>query len=94
MNPEGKAVTFGAVRTNGACRISRQGRALIVTPLPASDVFTVHLRTHELPWKIPEPKFVEAVGKDGNALWRKPLRQAHGTVSLTCDPEVFAYRLR
>jgi hypothetical protein len=44
MNPSGRVLTFGAVSTNGAFRLSRAGDTLELTPLPNSPSFTVTIR--------------------------------------------------
>ncbi len=94
MNPDNKVVAFGAVFTNGAVRLTRAGDALVLTPLPNSPAFTLRLRWAQLPWKLAEPKDAEALDQEGRVLRRVPLESRAGEIQLTCEPDVFAYRLR
>ena len=94
MNPESKAVTFGAVSTNGALRIVRAGETIELTALPFSPAFAVRLRWQDLPWKLNQPKEAEALDEDGRVLRRTPLEAGGGEIRLTCEPDVFRYRLR
>ena len=94
MNPEGREVTFGAVSTNGAVRITDAGDALEVTPLPFSPAFKVRLRWHDLPWKLNAPKEVEALDETGGVLRRMPVDRNGEEILLTCESDVFSYRLR
>jgi hypothetical protein len=93
MNPVGKIVSFGSVSTNGGLRITRAGEGLELTPLPLSPAFAVRLRWQELPWKLNQPKEAEAVAEDGGVLRRIPLEAGGGEIRLTCEPDVFSYRL-
>lgn len=94
MNPENRMVTFGAVSTNGGFRLARAGQVLELTPLPFSPAFTVRIRWADLPWKLREAKEAEAVGEDGQVLRRVPIRKSGDEVELTCEPDVFQYRLQ
>ena len=101
QNPERKPIDFGPVTTVGACRLTPDGDALVVTPLPGDRVpdFTLQLRWGELPWNLPEPTRVEAVAEDGSVLDRRAVGRAPtegwsgGAVLVQCRPGVFAYRL-
>ena len=94
MNPEGRVVSFGAVSTNGGLRLALAGEVLEVTPLPAGLSFTARIRWSDLPWKLREPKEVEAVDQDGRVVQRQPVSLSGGEVQLTCEPAIFAYRFR
>ena len=94
MNPEGRVVTFEAVSTNGGFRLVHAGETLELTPLPSSPAFTARIRWQKLPWKLKEPEEAEAVDKDGRVLRRVPLKTIKGEIELTCEPNLFAYRLR
>lgn len=93
MNPDNRVVTFGAISTNGGLRLVRAGEALELTPLPAGSAFTARIRWQGLPWKLKEPKEAEAVDQDGRILRRVPLKMSEGEIQLTCQPDVFTYRL-
>lgn len=95
QNPESKPIDFGPVVTAGGCRVTRDGSALLVTPLPDEKVpaFTVRLRWTALPWQLPEPTQVEAVAEDSSVLSRQPVRREGDVVALDCRPGVFCYRL-
>ena len=94
-NPEQKPIDFGAIVTVGACRLTRDGDALVLTPLPGDRVpkFKVQLRWPALPWQVPEPTQVEHLAEDGSVLRRDPVRREGGAVVIECEPGVFAYRL-
>jgi hypothetical protein len=94
MNPENRIVTFGAISTNGGFRLARAGQALELTPLPFSSAFTARLRWADLPWKLAEPKEAEAIAEDGRTLRRVPVRKSGDQIELTCEPDVFQYRLQ
>ncbi|MGQ9633986.1 MAG: hypothetical protein ACUVXB_07030 [Bryobacteraceae bacterium] len=93
MNPEGCVVDFGPVTTNGGLRLLPNGRALELISLPNSPAFQVRLRWRELPWKLAQPKEVEAVDEEKRTLGRMPVQITGGEIQLTCEPNVFAYRL-
>ncbi len=94
QNPGEKPVDFGPVITAGACRIAPSGRQLIVTPLPGGNKpFVVRLRWEKLPWQLPRPRTVVAVALDGAQSQPQPLQLVDGSVTLTCTPNVFCYRL-
>ncbi|MCC6857626.1 MAG: hypothetical protein IT158_03640 [Bryobacterales bacterium] len=89
----GRPISFGALTTAGACRLTREGKTTVLTPLPESGAFEVHIRWSVLPWKGPLPSRIEAVDESGRTIRRVSLATANGEVSLTCEPGVFAYRL-
>ena len=93
LNPAGKPIRFGGVRTAGACRIVRDGRVLSVRPLPDSPEFTVRIDWAKLPWALPAPGSVHAIGFDGKPLYREAVQRDGEVVLLTCAPDVFEYRL-
>jgi hypothetical protein len=92
-NATGKPVDFGAVETDGACRIANDGGALRVTPLPDSRAFTLRIRWSRLPWSLPLPTKVETVDENGAVRATKDLTSTDGTVEIACSPGDFAYRL-
>lgn len=94
MNPEGKPVSFNAVTSNGGFRLAREGDAVTLTPLPASIRFEARLRWKELPWKSAEPIQAEALDENGTVIGKVKLEKSAGELVLTCEPDVFAYRLR
>ena len=96
-NPEGRAVDFGPVVTAAGCRLAPEREALVVTPLPCERrglEFAVRVRWTALPWRLPEPKHVEAVDEEGNVVSREPIRTEDGMVVIDCRPGVFCYRLQ
>lgn len=93
LNPSGKPVDFGAVTTTGACRIARDTTGLTVRPLPDSPEFTVQIDWARLPWALPTPARVQAIGLDGHELDSEAVRMGGGAVVLTCKPDVYEYRL-
>lgn len=105
QNPAGKPIDFGPIVTSGACRLTRQGDAVTLTPLPwpekddrpavserASAGFDVRLRWAALGWSLPEPAFVEALAEDGRVLGREPVRREGDAIVLVCQPGVFCSR--
>ena len=93
MNPDGRVVAFGAVSTNGGVRLTRTGNALELMPLPQSPSFTVRIRWQQLPWRLAQPKELTAVDQEGRVLRRQAIKLTAGEIQLTCEPDVFAYRL-
>jgi hypothetical protein len=99
QNPGGTPIDFGPLTTAGGVRLTRDGRALVITPLPGARErnrrFEVTVRPSALPWPVAlaEPTQVEAVADDGKVLTRTPARRQGETVSVTCEPGVFQYRL-
>ena len=94
-NPEGKPVDFGLVTTAGGCRLTRVGKALLVTPLPSTNgrEFTVWLHPAALPWRLPELTHIEMVAEDGSRSGRRPLDREGNVLLIRCEPGVFAYRV-
>jgi len=94
-NPAARPVDFGPVVTAAGCRLSRDGGALVVMPLPHARTKTrdLRIRWSALPWKLARATRVEALAEDGRVVDRSPLRQEGDAVLLTLAPEVFAYRL-
>ena len=94
MNPAGKTVLFGAVTSNGGFRLASDGDAITLTPLPGSVQFEARLRWNKLPWKLTEPKEAEALNENGEVINKVRLQKSGGELVLTCEPDVFAYRLK
>ncbi len=95
QNPKAKPVDFGPVVTCGAVRITRDGNAVLVTPLPEGDKpCRVVIRWDKLRWKAPLPAEVEVLDEQGKVTARQPVRLDNEQVQLDCDPGVFSYRLR
>ncbi len=94
-NPQQTPVDFGPVTTVGACRLSPEGDALMITPLPndGQDAIETCLDWAKLPWKLPEPTHVEVIDESGKAIGREPIHREGGQIVLSCQPGVFAYRL-
>jgi hypothetical protein len=93
-NGRGKMAAFGPVATDGAVRLTREGDALMVTPLPKSPRFTVRLTAASLPFGMKEPRGGEALDENGAALGKVALTREGSELVLACEPGVFAYRLR
>jgi len=89
------ATDFGAVLTGGGCRLSREGAAVLVTPLPADRPapFEARICWPKLPWQLPEPTHVECLAEDGRMLVREPLRREGGLLVVTGDEKTFCCRL-
>ena len=81
--------------TGGGCRLAREADSLVLTPLPGDGgpEFTVQLRWAALPWQLPKPSHVEAVGEDSGVLSRRPVRREGEAFVVDCSPGVFCYRL-
>jgi hypothetical protein len=95
QNPKGTPIDFGPLTTAGGVRLTRDGRTLVITLLPneRGGEFDVAVRPSALPWPVAEPTQVEAVAEDGRVFTRAPARRQGETVSITCLPGVFQYRL-
>ena len=78
----------------GAFRLTKEGEALLLTPLPESARFTARIRWDSIPRKLQKSRQAEALDEEGRVLRRVPVREENGEVVLDCDPGVFAYRLR
>jgi len=94
MNPAGEVISFGAISTNGAARLTREGERLVVTPLPDGPYFVLSIDWADLPWTMVEPNRLEAVDEDDRVLWSVPVSIQDGQIEFTCEPGVFAYRFR
>ncbi|MBL7649327.1 MAG: hypothetical protein JNK74_24380 [Candidatus Hydrogenedentes bacterium] len=93
LNPTGKPIRFGAVTTTGACKIARDTNGITVRPLPGSPAFTLRIDWPKLPWTLPLPAQVEAMGQEGQRLSLEAVQHEGDTLVLTCDPEAIEYRL-
>jgi len=69
MNPTGRKVAFGTVRTDGSFKLYKKGNGLNVVPYPRDRAFTIELDTRRL---APEAKgrvaAIEAYDADGKRL--------------------------
>ena len=94
-NLESKPIDFGPVTTAGACRLSPDGDALMVTPLPGvkGPAPTVRIDWAKLPWELPEPTHVEAVDEAGEVSSRKAVQRDGEQIVIECESGVFAHRL-
>lgn len=93
QNTSGKTIDFDGIRTNGACRVARNGSGLIVTPLPEGKAFELRLKREQLPFEIPEPKRCDARDESGKVLQKVDLAVDGNEIVLTCDPATFDYSL-
>jgi hypothetical protein len=80
----GKPMDFDGVLTSGAVRIVRDQ----ITPLPGGSAFELRLR------RTSAPHEVEALDEQRAVMRAARFRFDSGAFTLTCDPDVFAYRLR
>ncbi|MCC6489391.1 MAG: hypothetical protein IT364_17955 [Candidatus Hydrogenedentes bacterium] len=93
FNVEGKAVDFGSIATNGACRISMgENAALLVTPLPESPLFNVEIETNALPWTLPSYTRMESLASPETVSNSSSLTTGSTPITLQCEAGVFAYR--
>lgn len=88
-------VDFGPVQTNGAMRLTLQGEALLVTPLPAEPEATVSLDLARLfagrgPRSLARIVALDESGKEGD---RVEFTQEGSRVTFRTRPGDFAYRL-
>ena len=90
-NPQSLPIDFGPLVTAGGCRLVRDEEAIWLIPLPLSGhvetEFTV--RWDRLPWKLPAPTRIEAIGHDDQVL---STRKVDGPLRVRAKPGVFAYR--
>jgi hypothetical protein len=65
----------------------------MLIPLPDSGkvASTYTIRWDRLPWKLPSPKFIEAIDEQGNVLRRQVVEQP---LVLTAKEDVFAFRVK
>lgn len=91
INLQSLPIDFGVVVTAGGCRLVRDEDAVWLIPLPQSGhVETEYaVRWDRLPWKLPAPTRIEAVGHDDQVLHAS---KADAPLRLRALPEVFAYR--
>ena len=91
-NPDAKAVDFGYVVTPSACRLTREGQSLILTPLPDEPATGTswELRWDQLPWQLPRPTRLVTIAEDGSVLEEKPVGDR---ILIQHTPGAFAYRL-
>jgi len=94
LNPQGKMIDFQGIRTNGAFRLTKEGDALLLVPLPDSPQFNVRINWNALPWQVKRAETVEEIDEEGKVLRSYPLNWEGDEVVLSCGGEVFAYRLR
>jgi hypothetical protein len=90
-NPNGLSVRFGAIRTAGGLRLTRNGETLEITPLPDGVVFDAQIDWDSLPWSLPQPVTVTAQQVDGSAAPSTPVEDWDGQLALRCSPEMFKY---
>jgi hypothetical protein len=92
QNPNNVPVDFGSVVTSSACRLSREGDALILMPLPEEPAqgTTWELRWDRLPWRLPRPTHVVAIDEQGEVITETKL--GHSVV-IQHTPDAFAYRI-
>ncbi|MFO0961039.1 MAG: hypothetical protein U0800_26960 [Isosphaeraceae bacterium] len=97
QNPDGKPVEFGGVATPGGVRLTRDSKALVITPLPSQRgrSFDVVVDPARIAWPIDRPKQAIAIAEDGREIGREPIAPAavDGPIPLKCRPGVFQYRL-
>ncbi len=95
INPDSRAIDFGAVLTAGGCRLTPEGKKLVVTPLPesGSTPWTIRIRWPHLPWELPLPRQVVVLRHDGTRSEPQPIQLRDNLLELVCTPDVFAFEL-
>ena len=94
MNPEQTPIDFGPVLTSGGMRLTREGNALLVTPLPETpQPVEARIRWEDLPWELPIPARITTHDADGKQLASHEVDLFDGIATFTAQPGVFAYRL-
>lgn len=94
MNPAGKALDFGGIITDGACRLYTEDGALCVMALPDQRApFMLKVRPASLPWKTAPATKAMGYNEAGGALGEAPLRIEGGWLVLECRPGVHRWRL-
>lgn len=97
QNPDGKPVDFGGVAASGGVRLTRDGKTLVVTPLPSDRgrPFDLVVDPTRLGWTIERARQRVAIAEDGREIDRRPIPSAdgNGPITLHCQPGVFQYRL-
>ncbi len=66
QNPQNKPVEFAGVRTDGGCRLTKDGEGLLITPLPKSVAFTVSIDPQAIPFGLSAPNTLESLADDGS----------------------------
>lgn len=87
-----KQIDFGPAQTSGAFRCQRQGRDLLVTPLPDLASFSVALRPGRFGFQ--GTKSVHAVDADGTVIRSVHREQDGDTLRFEARRGEFAYRIR
>jgi len=87
-----KQIDFGPAQTLGAFRCQRQGRGLLVTPLPDLAPFSVALRPSR--FGFPAAESVHAVDADGTVIRSVHREQDGDTLRFQTRRGEFAYRIR
>ncbi len=86
-------VDFGALKTDGACRLTARADGVYLMPLPESRPFTAAVEWEALPWPFEAPRAVEVLDESGAQVGEAPLDYRDGVVTVSCDGEAFAYRI-
>ena len=94
QNPAGKPIDFGPIVTAGGCRLTLDGRAVRITPLPSRRgvKLVVRLKVADLPWQLPELTHIETIDDRGKVTGRRPVAGG-AEIVVQCEPGTFAYRL-
>ncbi len=94
MNPTGKALDFGGIITDGACRLYTEDGTLCVMALPEQQApFVLKVRPAALPWKTAPATEATAYGEAGESLGEAPLRAEGDWLVLECRPGIYRWRL-
>ena len=93
FNPDGKIVDFGAVRTNGAFRLTRDNEGMTLTPLPAEGAFAVEIAVTKIAGRgVASIRKVAALDESGKTVAPVDFTYARGKLSFEADGTAFAYR--
>jgi len=93
FNVTRKAIRFGGIITDGACRVAVADDAVVVTPLPESPSFAVRLNYDAMGWTGAVAGRAEALAEDGSVVETIAVRGRGREIGLPCAADVFAYRL-
>jgi hypothetical protein len=94
QNPDRRAIAFPEITTSGACRLTWDGTAVIVTLLPDTrEPFEVAVSLKQLPWNGGSPRRVAALDMDGKVLSMAPAKTRDGITTFLCSPHVFQHRI-
>jgi hypothetical protein len=93
LNKKDDQIAFGSGTTNGGYRITKDGDALKITPLPDSPRFSISIEAQAVPFGAPKPTRVSALDESGATTSSVPLVEDSGRLTFWCEPGVFAYRL-